>query len=353
VNPTAFHRIERVTAIKLARAKESTGYFRHCAPGFHRHDSAVRIPIPWVIVFALIIISLVWWRGAGHKDFLTPPSEQELAKIRERVEAALPRAGSAMDAISVPEQNRRTVAVAKPLVEIGDISSLPTLDEYSDRASNGAAYMIELASLLEARGEFQRALLAWERVLDHTRTDEAQRKAAIDAIRRLKPTLPDLDTGTPGEIPIMLQAGTGRQLAMALGPVLENVARDMEKASSGLLTVSSKVNSARDNLVASGPVPVAFWWCGSEQNSPSTDVLSFTVVASENLRDDSLRTAYELIRGHFRESESLFKPAPLPSEGDAMDAIQNQITRRLWRAFGQSLQPKSDPAPEAKKTPLR
>jgi len=328
-------------------------YFRLCARAFHHHHSDVRIPIPWVVVLALTVISLTWWRGVAGKDFLTPPGEPELEEIRARVEAALPRAGKAIDAISVPEQNRRAMAVAKPLVEIGDVASAPSLDEYSDRAANGAAYMIELATLLEARGEFQRTLLAWERVLDHTRADKSQRKAAIDAIRRLKPTLPDWNTGDSGKHAVILQAGTGKQLAIALGPALENLALDFEKASSGLLAVSSKVNAARDNLVTNGPVPVAFWWCGPEEDSPSTDVLSFTVATPDSLRDDALRTAYDLMRGHFRESETLVGPAPLPGEGDAMDAVQYQITRRHWRAFGDSLQKKSEPASRENNAPSR
>jgi hypothetical protein len=327
--------------------------FRLCSVNFHDHYPCVRIPLPWVVVLALAVISLTWWRGSAGKDFLTPPSDLELAGIRERVEAALPRAGSATDAISVPEQNRRASAVAKPLVEIGDVSSPPALDEYSDRAANGAAYMIELATLLEARGEFQRTLLAWERVLDHTRADDAQRKAAIDAIRRLKPTLPDWNTGDSEKIPVVLQAGTGKQLALSLNPVLESVALDFEKASSGLLAVSSKVNAARDNLVTNGPVPVAFWWCGPEEDSPSTDVLSFTVATPDSLRYDSLRTAYDLIRGRFADTETMRKPSPLPGEGDAMDAIQHQITRRHWRAFAESLHKVSDPAPLENATPSR
>jgi hypothetical protein len=298
----------------------------------------VRVAIPWVILLALLVIVVTWWGGTKDMDFLTPPSDDELAQIRHRVEAALPRASSAMDAISVPEKNRIAVAVARPLVELGDVTSRPTLEEYMDRAANGATYLIELANLLEAQGHSQRTLLAWERVLDRVPADENQRQAAIDAIQRLKPTLPDWNTDPATRIPVVLQAGTGRKLAEALEPVLEKAARDLEKASSGILSVTARVNAARDNLVADGPVPVALWLCGPDKDSPSTDVLSFTVAAPDTLENDVLRTAYQLIRGHFRESEILVRPPVMPDEGDPVDALEFRITRRIWHAFGLSLQ---------------
>ena len=84
-------------------------------------------------------------------------------------------------------------------------------------------------------GEFQRALLAWERVIDLTKPDETQAAAAISAIKRLRPTLPNWNTSPESAIAIELHAGTGKTMAKTLTPVLESVARDVEAAVRALL----------------------------------------------------------------------------------------------------------------------
>ncbi len=306
-----------------------------------------RVPIPIVLVLCLIVVGMMWWRGTRGADFLTPPPEEELAAIRTRVEASLPRADSPEDAISVPsppaQQPDESPADAsrpvpvEPEIDPGDLVSAPRLSAYSELGEKGASHLIELASLLESEGHFQRAMLAWERVLDSTGPDEEQAAAAMAAARRLRPTLPDWNVDPVGSISIVLHAGTGKKLAENLKPILAGIAGDIRRASSGIIEADVSVAAGSSSLGEDGPVPVAMWISGGGKDSPSTDVLSFTVKDQETLPQDLTRTIILLIRNHFEKTGTLTPPS-IPSREEAgRDALEFRVTRLSWQNFGISL----------------
>jgi hypothetical protein len=101
------------------------------------------------------------------------------------------------------------------------------------------------------------------------------------------------------------------------------------------LAVGKRINSK-------GPIPVALWLSGPTKESPSTDVLSFTVDKSEVLADEVHKTAFLLISGHLKRSVQLTPPSdPLPGE-TSLQALQSNITRLSWREFGKSLNQAKD-----------
>lgn len=300
----------------------------------------MRVPIPLVILLVLAVICGVWIYGTHGKDFLTTPTATELTAIKAKVAASFPEIDKAADVISVPAEppvpEKPTVEEpAKPEIDLGNLTEAPTLAYYNERASQGTAALIELASTLEKKGHFQRALLAWERVLDLTKPDPEQAKIAVSAIRRLRPTLPDWDLASAKPTDIVLAAGTGKKMTKTLEPVLKLAAADIQKASAGLVTISTKINVGKSN--AKGPSPVAVWLAGPRKNLSSTEVLSFTVGAKEELHDEVLKTVFQLVRNFLKQSTSYTEPTPLGEKENPMDALNFRITRLCWAEFADSL----------------
>lgn len=296
-----------------------------------------------MILLALTVVLTAWWSNTRHLDFLTPPSAARLEAIRVKIESSLPQTDKVDDAISAPAVVQAPppppppVEPPKPVVELGDLKTPPTLQDYGLLSPQGSAYLIELAKRLEEKGEFQRALLAWERVIDLTKADEGQAATAISAIKRLRPTLPDWNAKPAKAISIALHAGTGNKLAKTLTPILEGVARDLERASSGIVKVKATVTAGKTSISNQGPTPVALWLAGPEKKSVSTEVLSFTVDSPDALRQDILKTVFLLIRSHLSRSTAYTPPAGLAGGENPQDALNSRITRLCWSEFATTL----------------
>jgi len=301
----------------------------------------VQVPIPVVIFLALVVVGGVWFGKTRGFDFMTPPSEARLTEIQIKVESSFPQADHPDDAISVPTAVPEPPpppppVKVKPAFDFGDLGSPPQLGHFADRAEVGADHLVELAKRLEAGGHFQRALLAWERVLDHADPEETQMASAVQAIRRLRPTLPDWNTEPAKALAITLQAGTGRTLAKRLAPILEELARDLERASSGIAKLKTSVASGRD-LPGTTPSPIAIWLTGPDKESASTGVLAFTIKSPDSLRHEVLNTIYLLVRSEIELSTDLTPPPELSEDIDPRDALEFQITRLAWKKFAEAL----------------
>lgn len=303
----------------------------------------MRIPFYIAIPLCLLSIFLVWWMGTRQIDFLTPPSEARLSAIRNEALAALPVSKAQKDAISIviPTEDKNGLST-DPLeiyepVEIGDITATPTLDTYSDRAPDGASKLLRLAIALENRGAFQRALLAYERVLDLSQPNPEQIQDALIAIRRLRPTLTLWNPDPEKSQPAVIHIGTGQKFADILPEIMGTITQDLRYASSGLISFNYNLNIGRSIQSTDAPTPVALWITGAGEDAPSTDVLSFTTDNPETLRNDLLKTIFNLIRGHLSKATS-HNPAP-----EAVDkpfpALKSNFTRLLWDEFGSSLNP--------------
>jgi len=307
-----------------------------CIPINRVHHPPVRIPIPAVILLSLLAAAIPAWLGMRNADFLSPPDDAALDAIRTRAESSIPRLATQSDAISPAGAGTRMIAAAPP-VHLGNLSAPPVLGEYADRAIQGAPYLIELANRLEAEGHNARALLAWERVIDRASANEAETRAAIDAVTRLRPITPVWTVSPAERLSITIHAGTGGNSAQALAPILSQAAATIDQVSSGILKVASKVNAGPDIDVGEGPVPVAIWISGGMEQSPSTEVLSFTVATPETLEHDTHRTLYILVQNHLRNAPEIKRPPAPPDDGDPREALGTHITRLQWQKFGQLL----------------
>lgn len=302
----------------------------------------MRVPIPVVILLVLAVVGGVWWGGTRHLDFTTPPSHAQLEEIRVKIESSLPQTDRVDDAISVPVVAPEPpppppVEPPKPAIELGDLSLPPTLQDYATRSPEGSAHLIELATLLEEKAEFQRALLAWERVIDLTQPDEGQAATAISAIKRLRATQPAWNAKAETAITLSLRAGTAKKLAKTLTPVLEGVARDLERASSGIVKIKTTVTAGKISSTTKGPAPIAIWLAGPNKKSLSTEVRSFTVDSPDALRDDVLKAVFKLIQSHLRRATAYTAPADLAAGESPLDALNHRLTRLCWSEFATTL----------------
>ena len=302
----------------------------------------MRVPIPVVIFLVLAVVGGVWWGGTRDLDFITPPSQAQLEGIRVKIESSLPQTDRVDDAISVPVVAPEPpppppVEPPKPVIELGDLSHPPTLQDYATRSPEGSSHLIELATLLEEKAEFQRALLAWERVIDLTQPDESQAATAVSAIKRLRATQPDWNAKAETAIAISLRAGTAVKLAKTLTPVLEGVARDLERASSGIVKIKTTVTAGKISSTIKGPAPIAIWLAGPDKKSVSTEVRSFTVDSPETLRDDVLKAVFQLVQSHLRRATAYTPPADLATGESPQDALNHRLTRLCWSEFATTL----------------
>ena len=148
----------------------------------------VRIPLPVVIVIALLAVAGFWWLRTKEMDFLTPKgTTKPLPEFMTNPPDEDPTPNPVLSA-QVTNTHTPPPSPDKPQLEFGDLESSPGLAEYSEHASKGADYLIRLATELEVQGQWERSLLAWERVIDSCHPSLPERKAAGDAIVRIRPT---------------------------------------------------------------------------------------------------------------------------------------------------------------------
>lgn len=317
-----------------------------------RQFPGVRLPIPVVLLLCLAVVAGLWWYGTRNADFLTPPPDTKLAMIREKVASSVTRAAHPDHTLSPPVQESKPssarpthVDEARPTIELDDLASPPVLHGYAEPALRGARHLIELAGVLERKDQPQRALLAWERVLDLGDHNDSQAKTAIAAIKRLRPTLPQWNTETAKVIYITLHATTGRKNVKLLKPLLDETANEIERASSGILKVNTNLTTTKDGKATKTaastavpvPTPVAVWLTGRGKSTRSTEVMSFTSETPESLAEDLRKTAFNLISGHLVQGSSRTPPLPIAEGESALDALNSHITRLYWKVLGNLL----------------
>lgn len=299
----------------------------------------MRVPIPVVLLLCLLVVGGVWWSGTRQLDFLTSPSADQLAVLRARMDASVPVPDQPENAVSAPPVAEQTTASP---IDHHDDSALPQLDEYRELAAGGARQMIETAVVNESRGDSQRALLAWERVLDSTRPDLSQTAGAIAAIAKLRAELPEWNPDPAQTAEIALHAGTTAKTAQALEPVLAQIAGELQQASSGLLKVTAKLSSGNDTGEAPDPAPVALWLAGATTGSASTDVFSFTVATPDETADTIRRTAFLLIRNYLSRASKLTPPPALDDGPAEPGFLTHRTTRLTWQTLGRHLNAGAD-----------
>lgn len=302
-----------------------------------------------------LTVAIVWWNGVKSKDFITPPNAEAILVAQRKARESL----QIHDAI-IPDEPTKAILVkatklnlpdpkleaaeigtinTASVTDVGDLLSAPGLDSYASFAEKGTTHLIALATLLETKGELQRALLVWERVVDMASTDDRQYDTAIKAIQRLTPMVPNWNIDSTSTVVIMLDAGCDRDTAKILRPILEEAASILTASSSGILKVEAKIHERPSPAKDSAKLPIAIWFSGVAVNSAQSATVSIPSVYADpaQMRSTLLFSIYKLIREDIDAKTAFTPPRDASSGQDPTALFPVAITRLAWQEFATNL----------------
>jgi hypothetical protein len=323
-----------------------------------------RVPIPVVILLSLGAVALPWWLGTRDMDFLTPPTEFQLARIRSDTASSFSKRIEEIPVDPDPDEEKafRSPIKPAPVINPGDPHAPATLDAYREHAKSGPAGFIELAVHLEEQSGNARALLAWERVLDVCQPDASQRAAAIAGVQRLRPLVAPWHIDPREAKLLVLEAAVPEGLeAEGLEELMADCATALGKTSAGLLRFESRVDRpaakpapkpARNQKKPKPAVPppppppavLSLQILQEGESAASTGLIEVSLSDDpEQLRRAILAGSYKLVSSQLAAATDFTPPEPLAPEDDPLAALHTRITRLCWSEFGKSFHPADPP----------
>jgi hypothetical protein len=296
----------------------------------------VRVPWPVVFISLIGVILITWFARTDGMDFMTPgkitlAQEDFGADLAVGAPVMQPKIkdGPRNDLPAQPADDEVPVVTEITDEELGDLESAPGLDEYRQYALNhSAAKLFALSSTLQARGNFQRALLALERVIDSCPQASAEdlQQASAD-IASLSPTLPRWNVDPDRESPLVLHISNSKTASEELKTAALEIATLIRKNSGDQLEIILKVEVASTETEADNP-PIALWISGTQEEHGKTALFSVPPV-SENLTNALIRGTFLSVRGYLA---NLGYPFPRGNENiPAVELLNHHITRSMWR----------------------
>lgn len=299
----------------------------------------MRVPLSVVLLLCALIIGGLWWKWTQGKDFVTPPSEESLAVVRQQAAQAAPPVAPHHE--PVEEKKAGPTEPVAPVVDQpldpGDLVTAPSLNAYAPEAKKGADHLIRLAKRLEELGATSRALLAWERVLDFGKGDPIQVGETLKAIRRLRATEPMWNVDPEGSLPLTLHFGTSSATAEKLKPLLPNITRTVERASGGVVVVSTELVVGKRPAAGTEAPPIALWLSGGPKEAPATEAVPFTVASNDALEREVYGAVFQLVRAKLSRSSAYAAPSAAGSTEDPVGALTCNITRFCWQDFAKAM----------------
>lgn len=136
-------------------------------------------------------------------------------------------------------------------------------------------------------------------------------------------------------LPVVLHIGTEASAAEIIQPALKKTVSEIEQASHGVIEITTKLSCGDNNPNRSGPAPVALWFSGPGEQSPTTDTLAFCAADPITAEAELLATAYQVLKTFFARAPELSLPDR--NETPALDAIHQSVTREAWLMLGKHL----------------
>lgn len=312
------------------------------------------VNIPWYASVPLMALTMgmIWWQGTQQKEYLAAPDEATLTRIRHETMDELKA-----NASIAPEEPARAIRV-KPkklvlpdaetearvplkLEDFGDVTVSPALDCYHALATRGASVMSDVATQLEVRGEIQRALLAWERLVDSTDANSSQLEVARKAIQRLRGETPMWNVDPSASVPVFFHVSCDRLRGKALEPTLQQIVALMNQAGSGVFHLELKLQIGSKAALGSPPQPVAFWFSGTMNEAGMSKTVSIPLVDSprEVQQRLILLAVYKLVRESLLNQRDVRLPVD-PQGQDPALLLESAVTRRAWDLWAQHFAPK-------------
>lgn len=226
-------------------------------------------------------------------------------------------------------------------LDLGDLKTSPGLAAYRGFAQeNEPDRLFDLSSSLRARGQFQRALLAFERVIDSSNASPAILKEAAQGIRTLAPTLPNWSIDPTNEFSLTLQLGTSQPASPELKGALLEVATTIRKSSSDQIEITPKITTRK----SPGEIPdqpITIWLSSTEEKAKQTPITNLRISSGlEEATDEISFAIFQTVRA---ELTSLSYPPAPTLQISGKDLLSNYITRLMWRDFARNLTEKQHP----------
>jgi len=308
----------------------------------------MRVPIYFSIPACILVAILAWWLGARDKEFMNSPTPERIVEISDEWEKSRPNipppkpinaALLADPTPIVPKSPSGPKDDEEKMLPTGDLLQAPSLSEYGTLGDKGAEAMIQLATFLETKAEYQRALLAWERVIDTSAPNAEQRNLAVRAIQRLRNTMPPWNPDPKADISLTLHAGATLKDKKILIAALEAAAAVITDASGNVLIVKTKASFGKSSGIKTPRIPVAIWFSRppSQKDGPIPETPPISFMADpkqpEVLSKQVAAGVYSLLRTHLT-SETSFSPLPEYPDGvQPNDLLKHHVTRLMWREF--------------------
>lgn len=313
----------------------------------------MRVPIYIVIILCLLAAAAPWWIGTHNKDFVTPPNEAELKIIAEDWRSSQPHITAPKEALQkndtkAPAKKTNTAKnITNPKLIMGDITTPPSLAEYAHLNKLGSASILNLAKYLETQKAPTRALLAWERVLDHTKPTRQERRLAQNAIARLTKKLPPWNLDSNADIKITLHAGASVQEAALITNTLDQVALEINQSSGYIIHVNTQKSIGTASNQGATSAPISLWFSNHTNQAIETPSIAIKadLTSPSLLKQQIKRGIYQIFQAHLEKSDSLVTlPDLRPDPKEKQQPLQ-YITRLMWRELAAKLQqPPSTPA---------
>ena len=297
----------------------------------------MRAPIYIVIISCLLAAIIPWWIGTHGKDFMTPPSSEEIAAVSTRWQATQPVPKSASEYLSAPTDQSVTLETKlgtekKPsLQEMMPtmLNHAPQLSEYSELASHGSAALIKLAEHLQENNHATESLLAWERVIDRTRASKAQKNKAIRAINRQQTALSPWNTDTENDISIILHAGANPKVSQVIKGALSEVAEIINRDSGHILKVTTKKSTGNISAQAAGVTSVSLWFSRPSGQSVETQPVSIAIDLKDpaSFKQQMKRGIYQILLVSLPNRAVLPELSSIKQKEDPFE----RVTRLMWQ----------------------
>lgn len=257
------------------------------------------------------------------------PREIPLSELRPAFASPVNR--ELADSLKRPEEKAPEPEAIEE-IDPGNLFTPPVLDQYFADASKGPAALLKLAEKLQNEGRIQRAVLAYERILDSTLAGGQERVQAEEALTSLKTNLPPWNSDPEAALPLTIHLVTARSAESLAGSIA---------ALSELIQVSSgnfcrPIFDIQEAPIPSEPLPslpIALWLTveGEDPEKPSLTVLSIAPKTEEDVDSRLAHALYRLISRRLKNDSELTEPPALLIADDPEKAIVTKITRLTWK----------------------
>ena len=295
---------------------------------------AVTIPFKVAIPLLILVPLVAWLIGIRKYDFMTPrfiPAHElrpEFASPPDQEVSALLKGHRSK--LSTQQPTRETPQLSH--IEFGDLQASPGLDDYRDQAHLGALALFDLAQRLQNAGHVQRAVLAYERVLDSSPTGSSIQEKSENALVNLKTALPMWNPDSTAAVPLQIHLNTARDPESLTGTIT-TLTELIVIGSGNQCQPAFHIHSSPTPSAPLSSVPVAAWMTVPEEDpdKPSLAVVTVTPQTDSELDSHLTHGLYRLIVRRITSIGNLTPPPPLLQGEDPENALINKVTRLAWK----------------------